>query len=181
MKKIFSLTVFVALLCGCGNQNQDATRDKRPSSEMIEGQMAQFAVSNNAVAITDGPTNWLGLTVDVESAFKRDGKPVVVEVVLPDVRRDESGGFLLEGQVTAHAPMMRVRVEVLISTNMIPKIRAARSELSGLWVVMTVESVQSRPIENDEQEYLLRGKATTIESRPSGEWMERIAVPDNKK
>jgi len=170
------------LLCSCGKQNQDAARDKRPSAELIERQMAQFAASNNAVAITDGPTNWvLGLTVDVENAFKRDGKPVVVEVVFPDVRRDESGSFFLEGEVTVHALMMRVRVEARIYTNMVPKIRAARSELRGLWVVMNVESVQSRPIENDQQEFVLRGNATTIESRPPGEWAERIAAPENGK
>ena len=115
MKVLFSITMLALLLCSCGKQNQDAARDKRPSAELIERQMAQFAASNNAVAITDGPTNWvLGLTVDVENAFKRDGKPVVVEVVFPDVRRDESGSFFLEGEVTVHALMMRVRVEALI-------------------------------------------------------------------
>jgi hypothetical protein len=143
--------------------------------------MSQFAALNNAVLLIDAPTNWpLGLTADIENDFKKNGSPVVVEVVFPDVGRNESGTFFLNGQIMLHAPM-QVRVEALLTTNMIPPIRAARAKLGGLWLVMNIESVKTRAIENDNEEFVLQGKALAIDPRPADEWIKHVGRSESNK
>jgi len=176
MKGFFSYAMCSLLLCGCGRQQQNASHERREAAELIETRMSQFAASNNATVLTIALTNWRSLTADIEDAFKRDGKSVVVELIFPDANRDESGNLVLEGDAISNAPT-QVRVEALITTNMLPQVRASRSEMGGLWLVMNVESVRRRPIANDNEEFLLRGRAVAVEARSITDLGNHLATP----
>jgi len=182
MRGFISFVVSALLLCGCSRQHENADSERRKAAELYESRLAQFAASNNATVLTVSPTNWtFGLTVDIEDAFKRDGRSIVVELISPDVRRDESGALVLEGATTLD-PLVNVHVEALITTNMLPQIRATSSELmGGLWLVMNVESVRRHPIENDNEEFVLRGRGLGVESRPAIEWMQHVTTPTVQK
>lgn len=181
MKTLLSLAVIALLVCGCKQQHESTAREQDTAAGLIESRMAQFAASNNATVLTVAPTNWpLGLTVDIEDTVKRDGKPIVVELLLPDVSRDESGRLFLEGSVMLRSPA-DVRVEALVTTNMLPEVRASSSKLGGLWLVMSVESIRRRPKANDNEELVLRGTALKVESRPADEWMKRLLRPADGK
>jgi hypothetical protein len=116
----------------------------------------------------------------MEASLTKDGKPVVAELVFPDVRRDQSNNLVLEGTVSLPIPWQG-RIQAMITTNMVPQVRGSRSNLAGLWLVLKVETVQRHPIENDNEELVLRGRAETVELRPPGEWATRIARPSAKK
>jgi len=179
MKTISLYVVSALLLCGCTKKDPGASQ--REAVQRIEKEMAQFAASNNAKPLDAVTANWKwnSLTADMEAELTKDAKPVVAELVFPDVRRDQSNNLVLEGTVSLPIPWQG-RIEALISTNLLPQVRESRSNLAGLWLVLKVEAVQRRPIANDNEEIVLRGRAETAESRPPGEWATRIARPAAK-
>ena len=139
-----SLLALLVWCAGCDRHPSVSAKKQFDEGALIERRMAQFAASNGATLFIKAPTNWpFALTLDIEDSFKKDGKPTAIEVILPDVRREENGELILDAGTLAFS-IDSVRVEAEVSTNMLPQIRAARSQLGSLWLILKVDSVRKR-------------------------------------